>query len=673
MKKIYVYLIFLFLGNYCYAQVFNNVASSNNINESFGEINVFGGGISFSDFDGDGDDDLTFGSKAGEPLHLYQNNGGSFQKIPSPVGHTDISKQIIWVDYDNDSDKDLFVCSYDAPNRLYRNDGGFTFTDVTASSGLPLTSGVTYGACFGDYDKDGWLDLYIINYTTTNQLFRNTNSGAIFTDVSNTTQTGSNNDPDFVALFFDMNNNGNPDLYVATDRYQFPNKMFKNNGSGVFSDVSSPSGTNVSIDAMNAGGGDYDNDGDYDLYVTNTTGPAGNDGSALLRNNGNETFTDVAFTSGTIFNRIGWGAHFFDYDNDLDLDLYVSSMHLDPTQPNALYVNDGVGNFTEPLPNGFPGDTIPSIANVVGDFNLDGKMDIAVSHEGNHTFHLWENQTSNSNNYLYVNLVGTTSNRSGIGSWVEIHINGNKYVRYTHCGESYLSQRSDNIHFGLGTHTMVDSVIVRWLSGNVDYMYNISANQLLSITENTTSPLPLELVDFSGSYQTDESIQLKWVTNSEIDFHGFEIEKSEDGLRYEKIGFTQGTNSNNIATYSFNDEQIQKGRLHYYRLKMIDNDGSFEYSKVISILVPNEVAFSFLKVFPNPVKEKFTTTYFSLRNQSTTVKIINQNGQVLLEKPMNLQSGTHQFELSVEQLSAGNYFLLMDGSFKVQQIPFTKH
>lgn len=468
-------------------QSFTEVAASVGIREGCGPC-ALGNGLSFADFNGDGWDDLTFGTDKGQNLHFYQNMGGRFEKIDPPIINTDKNEQVLWVDYDNDGDKDLYVTNFRASNRLYNNDGNFKFTDVTAAAGLPDNyDDPSYGAVFGDYNNDGWLDLYVANWSYppvhVNYLYRSNGDGT-FTDVTEESRTADSDNLTFCSAFFDYNNDGWQDIYNSQDRPWSRNTLFRNTGRGYFEDVSIASGTNLAIDAMSVTVGDYDNDGDQDIYVTNTR-----KGNKLLRNNGDETFSEVAEALGVGFYRIGWGANFFDCDNDRDLDLYVSAQHLGPANASELYLNERAENrFREANPSTMASDTMSSFANAIGDFNNDGLPDIAVN---NNTptgstlapFHLWQNRTQNTHHWLKVKLQGVVSNREGIGSWIELYLNGEKYVRYRHCGIGYLAQNSDTESFGLGRSQRVDSLRVRWLSGHIDRLYDIAANQTLLIVE----------------------------------------------------------------------------------------------------------------------------------------------------------------------------------------------
>jgi hypothetical protein len=492
MRKVFhIGLLILVCGNFGFTQSFSEVAIANGIDTGCGDC-LFGSGVSFVDFNSDGLDDLTFGTEAGQNILFYQNNGAGFTLITPPIINTNNNKQVLWIDYDNDGDRDFFVANEGGPNRLFQNDGNFNFSDITSTVGLPLIDDKSYGASFGDYNNDGNLDLYISNRTNgdfSNFFFKGEDDGT-FTDITSETGTSENSKATFVSVFFDYNNDGYQDMYIATDKYGQTNSLYKNLGDGSFQDISAASNTDLSIDAMNSGIGDYDNDGDQDIYVTNDS-----QGNKLLRNNGDETFTEVGETMGVAFFAQSWGGNFFDADNDLDLDLYVCGEQAGDQNTNVFFVNKPENGNFEALPEAnMPGDNLQSYSNAIGDFNNDGLPDIVVNNgipvgpPEQNQFHLWQNTTSNSNNWLKIVLVGTESNMEGIGSSIEIYINGNKYVRYKYSAIAYLAQNSATEHFGLGPNTMVDSIIVRWLSGNADVLYNESSNQFITIVEGS-SPL----------------------------------------------------------------------------------------------------------------------------------------------------------------------------------------
>lgn len=451
-----------------------------------------GGGISFHDFNLDGWDDVTLTSQSGQPVQFFQNNNGQF--TPVTFNFTDgnfRTKQALWVDFDNDGDKDLFVTSDTGLNKLYQNDGNMNLTDISVLAGFFGFNLLTTGATWGDYDNDGYLDVFLTrfdyNYGQTNRLYHN-NGDATFTDVTASSGIGEVSTLGFGATFFDFNNDGWQDIYVITDRVIHSNILYKNNGDGTFTDVSVTSGTNVTMDAMSVTVEDFNNDGWLDIYITNTDSsesvPLGN---ALLINNGDETFTNLASQVGVTFDSYGWGALFLDADLDTYNDIYVSGFYTD-TQPSflpsAFYHNQGNDTCVIPTGIGFEGDNLVSYSNALGDYNNDGLPDMVVMNNDANVF-LWENQTITPYNYLNIKLEGTISNRDGIGARIEVLSNGKLQYRAVLCGEGYLGQNSSSEFIGIGSANTVDYVKVTWPSGLVDIIYNVTANQTLTVQEGS--------------------------------------------------------------------------------------------------------------------------------------------------------------------------------------------
>lgn len=444
------------------------------------------GGVSFYDYDNDGWDDLTFACKENFSVRFFKNNSGTFVEETFNITIPGHSKQVLWVDYDNDGDNDLFVARLDAANKLYNNDGNFNFTDVSGIAGIPNTILYTYGASFGDYDNDGDLDLFLSNKDDDkiipNQLYRNNGNGT-FTDVSLIAGISNVGHLSFCSSFFDYNNDGFLDIYISNDRFANTNILYKNDGDGTFTDVSASSGAGVAANAMSTTIDDYNYDGYLDIYVTNTV-----EGNHLLKNNGDGTFTDLATASGTIFNSIGWGANFFDADNDTDMDLYVCSMINNTASglmTSGFYECDSGNSYTVPTTAGFTNDTFTSFSNAIGDINNDGYQDFVVVNQAPENHTLWRN-AGGTNNWLKVKLEGTTSNKAGIGARIKATINGQAMYRYTLCGEAFLGQNSATEIFGLGTETTIDMLEIFWPSGLVDTLTNVTANQALNVIEGST-------------------------------------------------------------------------------------------------------------------------------------------------------------------------------------------
>jgi hypothetical protein len=456
---------------------------------------AYGGGASFIDFNGDGMDDLTLATGNTALLDFYVNMNGEYVSVPAPIPNEYDARSVLWIDYDNDGDKDFFTTSYRS-NMLYRNDGGFAFTDVTATAGLPTDSLPSAMSSWGDYDADGYLDFFVCNYSAdssiVNELYHNNGNGT-FNEVgaaAGIDQFGGQ--LSLACAWFDYDNDNLLDLYVANDKY-VSNTLYKNNGNGTFSNVSVASGSDIVIDAMSASIGDFDGNGYLDIYVTNN--PAGN---VLLQNNGNGTFSEASASQGVGFYSEGWAATFLDYDNDIDMDLYVSGGGVGTvSQSSELYENIGGGNFVETL--GMLGDTVASYAHAIGDVNYDGSIDIGVVNMRPHRTHLWMNDGLNGNNWLKIRLEGTVSNRDAIGSWVHVYTQGNVLARFTHAGVGFLGQNSSTNTIGLGSAQLVDSVVITFPSGIVETVTQVDANQSVHIIEGGAAVTPISVITTNNS------------------------------------------------------------------------------------------------------------------------------------------------------------------------------
>ena len=479
MRRSLIFLALAFSFHFSYAQLlFDEVATARGINVNYGN-STFGGGLSFVDFNDDGWDDLTLTTDETQELVFLRSDNGTFTEVTFPgIDVQSRVKQALWVDYDNDGDKDLLILSVIGQNKLYNNNGSFVFTDVTSASGLFTDDRMTYGATFGDIDNDSDLDLFITNRDGGfNVLYRNDNG--VFTDITTTSGISQPVQLTFLASFFDYDNDGDQDLYIINDKTD-PNILYQNDGTGQFTDVSFITNSGIVIDAMSCTISDFNNDGWFDIYVTNTQA-----GNYLLQNNAG-TFMNVASTADAEFNSFAWGASFLDADLDGNLDLYVSSS-MDGTVPTfpsaAFFHNDGDDTYTIPSSIGFDDDTRSSYGNAIGDFNNDGKPDIAVMNE-NANYFLWENQTTTSNNWIKIRLEGVVSNKEGIGNKIEVFAGGKSQYRFTVSGEGYLAQNSQYEFVGIGSATNIDYIKVTWnTTGQVETINNVQPNQTIRIQE----------------------------------------------------------------------------------------------------------------------------------------------------------------------------------------------
>jgi hypothetical protein len=491
-----------------------------------------GGSIIF-DYNNDGWPDIFFvngGSfvdkqkAAGARHRLYRNNkDGTFTDVTatSGIGVSGFGMGACSADYDNDGWPDLYITSVGA-SKLYHNNGNGAFTDVTDKAGVG--SQLWSASCaFGDIDNDGYVDLYVTNYVdfgvnnnkycvysgdsrvychpnvyngVPDILYRNKGDGT-FTDVSRPAGIYRPDGKGLGVVFGDYDGYGWIDIYVAND--STPNFLFHNKGKGVFEEVGLLAGVAVGSDGQALAGmgtdmGDVDGDGLLDIFVTNLDRQTHN----LYRNLGKGLFADVTFESGVgeaTLPFVGFGAVFFDYDNDTDLDLAIAngdvidnvSLFRDSTsyeQRNLLLQNNGMGKFRDVGPASGPGFALkkPSRSLSAADIDNDGDLDLLIGNVGQ-TADLLRNDGGNNSNSLSIRTIGSKSNRDGIGARLKLTVGGKVLIQEVRAGSSYLSQSDLRVHFGMDKAPRADRLEIRWPSGAVDVLQDIEANQILTVTE----------------------------------------------------------------------------------------------------------------------------------------------------------------------------------------------
>ncbi len=508
-------------------------------------LETTGCGVAFYDFDHDDWIDLFLVNgtrlegfpKGQEPIsRLFKNNrDGTFTDITvkSGITRSGWGQGCCVGDYDNDGLDDLFV-SYYGQNALYKNHGNGTFTDVTAKAGLSQkTTRWNSGCAFLDYDRDGHLDLFVANYIDfdiktapvpeaagcaykgiqvacgppglnggKNCLYRNNGDGT-FTDVSE--KAGMTNTIGTYALSVtvaDLDNDGWPDIYVANDSTAAT--FYRNQKDGTFKDEAIESGIAYSPDGKPQAGmgvsvGDYNRDGLLDIVKTNFAG----DTDSLYQNLGDGNFEDHTYLSGLGVNTrfLGWGVGFFDPDNDGWPDLFMSNGHVYPevdgthidspyAEHKYLYRNLRDGQFEEVTARAGTGitDAVPARGCAFGDYDNDGDMDVVVNCI-NALPQLLRCDRTNANTFLKVRLVGTKSNRSGIGARLIVTAQTDPAARQplrqideVRSGGSYYSQNDPRVHFGLGSAAKAD-LEIQWPSGAKDNLRDLAAGKLYVVQE----------------------------------------------------------------------------------------------------------------------------------------------------------------------------------------------
>lgn len=450
-------------------------------------------GLAIADFNNDGWDDFYL-TNTGGPNALYLNQqDGTFTEQAAVAGvelPASIDNAACAADFDNDGDPDLYVTAR-GTNHLFQNNGNATFTDITAAAGVgDADRGMT--CAWGDFDRDGWLDLYVTNYALQSPnlqtpdafpdvLYRN-RGDATFENVSSALPIALTDNTGFVGGWVDYDNDGDLDIYVINDFGELvqPDVLVRNDGPSAtlpwtFTDVSLGSGADTPHFGMGLAVGDYDGDGWLDFYTTDIGR------NELLRNNGDGTFTDDTNLAGvgrgtipqTGQNNIGWGAFFFDFDNDGDEDLYAVAGGMNDfegssadVQPSALFENNGDSTFSDISSGSGANEFGRGRAAAYFDFDNDGDLDILVNRYNQSPVLLRNDQTTG-NAWLLIRLVGNTSNRGGIGARIHLTAGGVAQIREVRSGSSHCGNNMLAVHFGLGANETVSQLEVRWPSGAV--------------------------------------------------------------------------------------------------------------------------------------------------------------------------------------------------------------
>ena len=499
-------------------------------------IETMGSGCGWIDYDQNGLLDLylvngaaTRVYKPPQPMRgaLYRNNGnGGFTDVTAKagVGAEGLFGMGVAVgDYDNDGFPDLFVLGY-GRCILYHNNGDGTFTDVTARAGVQNSGLWASSAAWFDYDNDGKLDLIIANYVDWSPernfycgdrgpgmrsychpddfhgqpptLYHNNGDGT-FTDVSKSSGVGLKGGNGLGVVTFDYDNDGWQDIFIANDH--MPNFLFHNNRDGTFREVGYQAGVAVSADGqfeagMGTDAADTTGSGRLDLIV----GHLDMQLARVYQNLGDQTFEDATLRSKlsySTYHMSTFGARFMDYDNDGWRDLFLANGHvLDNieryhadtkyAEPKMMFRNTGSGifeNVSDQLGSDFQ---LPRVSRgaAVGDFDNDGDLDILINNCGQ-TPQLLRNDGGNANHWLEILLIGTKSNRDGVGARVKVIAGDLVLYDQRKGGMSYQSAQDPRLHFGLGQGSNVDLIEILWPSGSTTKLANIKADQIIAVKE----------------------------------------------------------------------------------------------------------------------------------------------------------------------------------------------
>ena len=507
---------------------------------------ALGASAAVADYDGDGFEDVfVTDSSATGKNHLYHNNHNlTFTDVGESAGvangndEQNATAAALWFDFNNDGRPDLFVSRF-GHSQLFQNMGGGKFKDISRAAGIDGYSNAIKAIAF-DYDRDGYLDLFIGSYFQPVNIFNpatprffpesfetanngggltvfHNNGNGTFTDV--TDKVGLRQSGWVLDLgHADADNDGDDDLYVACDFGT--DRFYRNNGNGTFTDITESAIGFDTKKGMNAEWGDFDNDGLLDIYVTNITDDYMREGNFLWHNDGNLKFTDVGRETGTYDTGWGWGAKFFDYDNDGWLDLYVmngwvsagkesyvpdifamitrpnvdfadarnwppmGSKSLSGYQKKRLFHNLGGQLFHDEAARHGLDSTLDGRGVAVADFDNDGRLDLFVAN-ANGEQRFYHNTMPPGPHWVEFLLQGTKSNRQAVGAQLRLKAGDTTWLRFVDGGNSFAGQSSARVHFGLANRNAFDSVEVRWPSGLKETFRGLAADKLHKIVEGT--------------------------------------------------------------------------------------------------------------------------------------------------------------------------------------------
>jgi len=494
---------------------------------------TLGSGCAFLDFDSDGWQDILLINAMDWPGHkrqrstlrLYRNNrNGTFADVTRSAG-LDIEMYGMGVavgDYNNDGFPDILITCV-GQNRLFRNTRKGTFVDVTRASGLQGRQAFSTSALWFDYDGDGLLDLFVCNYVRwspqhdvfcsldaqhksyctpeayrgdTCWLFHNRGDGT-FEDVTATSGIFDSSSKSLGVAMLDYDQDGWPDLLVANDTQ--PNKLYRNLGNGKFKDVAVEVGLAFSAEGKARAGmgvdvGDFENSGRPGIAITNFD----NEMIGLYRAARTGVYDDISMAAGIGLpsrNTLGFGCAFFDADLDGALDLAVANGHIDETvrnirgnvgyaQPAQLFLNQGGGKFRDVASQADGGFDQPKVGRglAFGDFDRDGDVDLLLTTNNGPAF-LYRNDQLAGNRSIRFRLVGTKSNRDGIGAVVRIFYNGQSQSRPVRGGSSYLSQSELPVTFGVGKRDKIERATVDWPGGRTEEFKDLATGRSYECTE----------------------------------------------------------------------------------------------------------------------------------------------------------------------------------------------
>ena len=605
------------------------------------DVHQMSAGVAFFDFNNDGFEDVVVTGTLNDSK-IFENQGnGTFKDVSAELGFKNVpnfmATGVITADFDNDGFTDLYFTTYlSQRSYLFWNEGGKSFTESAISSGVGQTFFGT-SAAVADYNLDGYLDLYAGNYTGTDYLYEN-KDGRTFTDQSSLLNHGDGVGSALAVAFSDIDMDGDMDILLGNEYEQLPqlsNKLFINNyPKKTFTEMSEPMTWDLRINTMGIATGDYDEDGDFDYYVSDIS-----DNYFFEKNEG-LVLEEKAYVLGVANDEsTSWGTAFFDFDNDTYLDLFVSNGTIGASdtesQEDKLFKGAGEGVFSDVSSIQGVNNEFRARGMSFGDFNNDGRLDLLVGImwydipelENSHTL-LYRN-TNTSGNWLKIKLQGTESNHDAYGAMVKVVTGGRSFIREQSGGGTYLSHNSKTIHFGLGDYTKLDSLIIKWPGGNEDIFKDLPANNTFLVAEKTNLyRVGTSRIDLCS----DESIQFG------------EQQITHEGIYYDTL---------------LSDSDLSK-------IEILRVHNALEENCIVTALdEQNSITIQELQVYPNPFQSSITLDIPQFAQQVSEVWLSDLYGTAVLKLDIPKSENGNITVVDTEYLPPGIYLMhLLTGKEK---------
>lgn len=475
----YRYILLIFLGQILFFEqaTSQHTVSFTDVSDMAG-INNFGSnsGVAFGDFDNDGDDDIYISRTKTDANLLYENVGNNtFNEIGEKAGvaYQGATVSSVWGDIDNDGYLDLYLGNVNETDILYKNNGDGTFSIISALAGI-YNNLHPRSVNMADVNNDGYIDIYVANINGQNVLYLNKGNSSF---VDNTLESGAvDTQIAMGAVFFDFDNDGDVDLYLTHDAKQ-ANILYQNDGNGIFTNIAGKANVDYQGFGMGVDFGDFNNDGHFDLYITNLFE------NVLYRNNGDGTFTNISREAGTTDYGMGWGTSWFDYNNDGWQDIYVANDSYFTPFANILYKNMGDNTFSPVSTENAVSSQYAAYGTACTDVNNDGSIDLFVANLGREDGNQLFINNNIDNNWIKILLEGTVSNRSAIGARVEISYKGKHQTDAVVAGSGFASQNSFTMHFGVEKAEKIDQLTIIWPGGLKEIYRDLEVNRSYKAVE----------------------------------------------------------------------------------------------------------------------------------------------------------------------------------------------